>query len=1093
MVTFGVLGPLAIWRGRQAVELTGARQRSVLARLLVARGRVVPVEVLVDDLWPDELPGQPTAAIQAFVSRLRRQLEPGRQPRSSASVLVTSPPGYALVPDRDGVDAWEFEQLVHEAAAATATPATALESLDRALALWRGTAYQEFADLGWARGEVLRLHELRLMAVENRADACLQLGMAAEVVTSLAPHVVDHPLRERAWALLAAGQYAAGRQSEALATLRRARTALAGAVGLDPGPALRALEADILAQIEHLVAVPPPRLEVRPPPSPDWFVGRQDELERLVSCADRGGVVHLTGEAGAGKTALVSRLADVLADRGWLVGVGRCVGTGGVLPGWPWAQAVRRLADLHPPRQPVADSLGWLLRDDSQPDPDPVVGQHRIRRALQDYLVQVSTERRLLLVLDDVHEADGETLAILVSICRALAGRPALVTLTRRGSETSGPLEDALARLARHEPERLTLEGLGRGAVAAIMSSTVGGAVDQSLVDAVTERTGGNPFFVRELARLSADAGPGSALTAVPDGVQEVLRRRITPLPSVARTVLTCAAVLGRDITLDLLMDLSGETEDEVLDHVEAALLVGLLVESRPGVVEFPHALVRDAVYAMTSRLRRARLHIRAAVAIERQRPDDVTAVAYHYERGGDPAVAGATLHFARLAARQAERRYAYREALRWWQTALHAFDQVGGPASERLQLLVAQVQVTAYAGDLVSARSLRMATLAQADTVDDPVLAAAAIASFDVPTIWTNHPYGSVDQDLVRRTEAVLRRLPPGDSEARCRMLINLALELEGEDDERGSAAARDAEAMARRIEDPQLMTMALNAVVFQNYAPAGHRERIRVGGELLRLGEREGLVAAQVLGQMALAQTDSALGDFESADRRIAAVEDLADTYEQPLTSAIAAWYHGLRRVVAADLPGALAAYRKAEEQVSRLRMMPGQEVGESITITTACAWLGVGRLGELAATWDTGPAPTALYQELYALALAHAGRVAEARQAAGTSTPIRQDYTFDLHWGVRGLLAVAIDDPDRAAAAYRELLPYANLLAAAGSAVLVVAPVAEILGDVAAYRGNSDAAAEHYQHAVGVAQRAGARHWVERITRAGSRLDS
>lgn len=1090
MITFGVLGPLAVWLDGQAVELTGSRQRAVLARLLVARGRVVPVDLLIDDLWPDELPEQPTAAIQAFVSRLRRQLEPARQPRSTSSVLITSSPGYALRPDTGQVDAWEFERLVGSATAIVdADPAGALGALDRALALWRGPAYAGFADAHWSRADILRLEELRLQAVEHRADAGLRLGQVPEVLAAMSPHVLEHPLRERGWALLAAGQYAAGRQAEALDTLRRARAALAESAGLDPGRALRALEADILAQAERLVTLPPPRTQSSPAADVDWFVGRQEEIDRLLSIADRGGVVQLTGEAGAGKTALLDRLAGLLTERGWLVGYGRCAETGGVLPGWPWAEAVRELARLRPPRPDAGESLGWLLRDDSPPDPDPVIGQHRTRRALQQYLEELSDGQPLLLALDDLHRADEETLNILVSTCQALAGRPVLVALTRRGTETSGPLEDALAQLARHQPHRLALEGLRAPAVAAILTTTVGGAVDREIVEALTERTGGNPFFVGESARLLATAGRDAALTAVPDGVQEVLSRRIAQLATPARGMLAYAAVFGRDITLDLLMDLSGETEDVVLEHIDAALVAGLLLEPRPGVLAFPHALIRDAVYTTMSLMRRTRLHIRAAAAIERHRPDDVTAIAYHYETAADPATAASALRFARLAAGEAERRYAYREAVRWWQTALHAFDQQGGPPAERLDLLVSQVRATASAGDLVAARSLRAETLRQTDAIDDPVLAAAAIAAFDVPTIWTSHAYGSVDLDLVRRTEGILRRLPPGDSEPRCRMLINIAIELEGENDERGLSAARDAEDMARRIGDPHLLTMAYNAVLLENYWPGGHDERRRVGAELLELGRKERIISAQLLGNMALAQTSAAAGDLSSADGHVAAVESLAEAYGQPLAHAIASWYHGLRHVVAGDLEAAQTAYRESERRMARLRML--LQVDDAVTVTTACAWLAVGRMGELVSRWDAGSAGAQVYPELYALALAHAGRIEEAREFAGRPAPIRRDYAFDLNWTVRGLLGIAIDDPPRALDAYRQLLPYAHMLAAAGSAVLAIAPVAEVLGDLAAYRGEPALAADHYRQAVRIARRAGSDHWVQRAAQAADRL--
>jgi hypothetical protein len=367
------------------------------------------------------------------------------------------------------------------------------------------------------------------------------------------------------------------------------------------------------------------------------------------------------------------------------------------------------------------------------------------------------------------------------------------------------------------------------------------------------------------------------------------------------------------------------------------------------------------------------------------------------------------------------------------------------------------------------------------ADSIDDAELAAAAIASFDVPTIWTSRPYGSVDAEVVDRSERVLRRLPPGDSKPRCQMLVNLALELEGEGDERGFAAAYEAEAMARRLGDPHLLLMALNAVLLEQYWPGGHAERLRVGRELLDLGAAENLVHATVLGHMAVAQTSAATGDLESADPHIAAVMALAEDYEQPLTAAIASWYAGFREVVVGRLDGALDAYAAAAARMARLRMWAGEK--DTVTVTIACAWLSAGRIGEIADRWDQGSLDARRYPELYALALAHAGRVDEARRVAGSPTPIRRDYAYDLNWSVRGLLGVAIDDAQRAGAAYDALSPFPDLLAGAGSAVLVVRPNSEILGDIAAHRGDPEAARQHYSTAVALADRAGARHWAER----------
>ena len=247
-VELGVLGPVAAWDGAGApVDLRGPRHRAVLARLVVAHGRVVPVGRLVDDLWDDPPPGA-VGAVRTFVAALRRALEPDRPPREPARLLVTEGPGYALRMAPDAVDAWRFENAV--AAAGGAPPRAVLAGLDRALSWWRGPAYAGFDDEPWARGERSRLEQLRLNAVERRAEARLELGQAADAVPELDAHVAAHPWREEGWRLLALSLYRAGRQGDALAVLRRARDLLRDQLGIDPGPRLRRLETDILRQAE---------------------------------------------------------------------------------------------------------------------------------------------------------------------------------------------------------------------------------------------------------------------------------------------------------------------------------------------------------------------------------------------------------------------------------------------------------------------------------------------------------------------------------------------------------------------------------------------------------------------------------------------------------------------------------------------------------------------------------------------------------------------------------------------------------------------------------------------------------------------------
>jgi DNA-binding SARP family transcriptional activator len=303
-VRIGVLGPVTAWVDGAEAALGGPRQRAVLARLVAARGRVVTAGRLVEDLWEDPPQGA-LVTLRTFVAALRRGIEPGRTARTPARLLVTDGPGYALRGVE--VDAWSFEATV--SGARDLAPATAQAALDRALDAWRGTPYAAL-DQPWAVAERARLTGLRLVATERRAEVRISLGAAADVVPGLDAHVAEHPWREESWRLLALALYRSGRQAEALAVLRRARTMLAGELGVDPGPRLAELEAQVL------------RHEVGPAPAPDdvWRdtttayerVVAAGARSRLESTATLLRALALTGGAGLA-AARSQRLAAVRA------------------------------------------------------------------------------------------------------------------------------------------------------------------------------------------------------------------------------------------------------------------------------------------------------------------------------------------------------------------------------------------------------------------------------------------------------------------------------------------------------------------------------------------------------------------------------------------------------------------------------------------------------------------------------------------------------------------------------------------------------------------------------------------------------------
>ncbi|WP_167759191.1 BTAD domain-containing putative transcriptional regulator, partial [Blastococcus sp. TF02A_35] len=640
-VAVSVLGPLQVTVGGGPAALGGPRQRSVLARLVVAGGHVVSTDRIVDDLWEGEPPPKALASLQVHVSHLRRALEPGRRTRSAAAVLVSRPPGYALQLPREAVDAWRFEDLL-TAAQAEADAGTRRGLLDRALGCWSGPAYAEVADTSWAAPEVARLEELRLVALEARAEADLELGRAGAVVPQLERLLHDHPGRERPVRLLALALYRSGRQGDALAVLRRARAHLAEELGVDPGRELRELEAALLDHDPSLDARPSPApapTRAAPPPAPAVSLGRTAELDQLLALARGSGarVAWVDGEPGAGKTTLVDAAASALRERGWQVAWGRCPEVEGAPPAWPWHEVLGGL--------PEAESPFWLAR------------------AVADRLATTTRERPLLVVLDDVHRADGLTLQLLRQVVGELSGTPVLVLATFRSTEGGDALAATRAALTAASAAHLSLGGLDEAGVARIARDS-GLEPTGDVVALLRERTGGNPLFVRELSRLIVSEGAAAGRTTVPAGVRDVLRRRVERLPAPAVTALRQAAVLGRDVDVDLLAAVVGRDPDELLDALETAVLAGLLDEPAPGQVRFSHALVRDTLYEDLPLMRRARVHSAALRAL-RERGADATALAHHAVAAAGPSTAADAVPYVVAAAREAEQLGAHADAAR--------------------------------------------------------------------------------------------------------------------------------------------------------------------------------------------------------------------------------------------------------------------------------------------------------------------------------------------------------------------------------------------------------------------------------------------
>ncbi|HTM83431.1 MAG TPA: BTAD domain-containing putative transcriptional regulator, partial [Mycobacterium sp.] len=1070
--------------------LGGRRQRSVLARLALAHGQVVSVDRLIEDLWEGEPPPKALSSLQAYISHLRRVLEPNRQPRTVARLLVSAAPGYCLRLPAEAVDAWQFESKVSVAEQETG-PSERARVLEEALAVWSGDPYVEVADALWAAPEVARLTELRLATIESHAQAQSVLGRDGAVVRVLERHVRDHPGREAAAGMLAAALYRTGRQTAALEILRRTREHLVGDLGLEPGRALRDLERDILRQADYLDPIPlaqKPIPQAEPGPAPQRPRGRAAELAvigQAASTVERDGsrVLWVCGEVGAGKTTLVDIAAERLRATGWAVASGRCPEVDGAPPGWAWTEVIGEFVAALQPEQ--SGALGPLLHDGSTTNADSR-GTFWLAQALVNLLGQVAARRPLAIVLDDLHRTDGLTLELLRLAADRLAGHPVLVIGTYRPSESGTELETARAALANCTAAHLNLSGLDEAETAELAADYGLSVVTGETVRLLRERTGGNPLFVRELARLMVAEGVEAAKIGVPAGVRDVLRRRLAGLPGPTSTALRQAAVLGRDVDLDLLEELARDNADELLDALEPAVLAGLLDEPAPGRVRFAHTLIRDTIYDDMSVLRRSRLHAAALELMRRPpRAADAASLAYHAVAAATPDTANAAAGFAMAAAREADAVGAPAESVRQWRACVRMLDLAGirtaDPKPRTVESVVAAqcglISALARAGDVVSAREEQRRTLALAAGRDG--LTVNALTAWDAPLIWRLRVTDAVDHDVV----APLRRVLTGKHPVavRARLLLMLFAELEGADTPAALAASSEALESARTVhaEDSdasgRLLCAALNARAFAGLGPDLADERETVAGELLAVAQACGAVDYQAVGHWLLFLSAAARSDLEAAlghvDLAVARAGTgqlgyllgVLDVFEAQLTVLAGRPDEGERRYVA-------AAARLSEHGAPNGALMA--IVGR---MTAALFRSDLGPLAdELLAVHQTISSSVA---DVAVLALLAAGRTGEAQQVWAQRAPVERSYYWLAMTTLRAHAAAALGDRVVAEATVAQLRPYSGRMAGLDNGTLLAGPVDEALAVVADLTGDAEQARRYRSDAAALRERLGA----------------
>lgn len=777
------------------------------------------------------------------------------------------------------------------------------------------------------------------------------------------------------------------------------------------------------------------------------LVGRDRELTALAGLlgqvrAGHGRGVVLLGEAGIGKTSLAEVFADHAQERGFSVSWGRC--TEAEAPAyWPWRQALRDLPG----------ALGSELERAQGPGSRP-----ELFASLVEGLATQRDEAPAVIVLEDVHWADAPSLALLRFVADALPGLPLLLVLTARDDplEATRDARELLRALPAHV-ERLPLGGLGRLAVGALVAEVLGRSPGQELVARIVERSGGNPFFVREVAQLHALRGEESLV--MPPGVQQVLERRLGRLSRSCYELLTIAAVAGGEPEPDLLAEIVGEDVDSVMTRLDEAVAAGLVAVDEGG-LRFVHALVREVLYGQQPPGRRGQLHRRVAEALEQRlqpmspgRSALIGQLAGHWRRAAGNDARQVAAERALVAARDAMTRMGYEQAVRFYTWALE------GPQEDELSVFVDLGEASILAGELGAGREtlLRAAALARErgrprELGQAVLLMGTGVGGFEVQLY---------DEYQVVLLEEALEGLGGEDLALRAALLARLSLATAGlRPVEERVKLARQATELARRAGDARVELAALAAWCDAEAGPDFVDARLERSREMIAAAERSGdptmMLLARRLTVVALAER----GDFGAVDAEVAAYARTAERLRLPLYVWPVPVWKGMRALMAGDITAARRFADEAADLAGR-----SDSTNAKLMVTTLRYWLygttgEVERLlaqleSELMATLLEHPAVDAIFAGFYPVVgrIDDAGRYVERRLAAGLDG-MEKDSEYLVSLWLIGAGAMATGHRRGCELVLEALARYPHRWAVDGIAGAVAGPVSLQLGRLALY---------------------------------------
>ena len=847
------------------------------------------------------------------------------------------------------------------------------------------------------------------------------------------------------------------------------------------------------------------------------FVGRERELEaldRLLTNAlsGCGAIAALTGDPGIGKTRTAEMIAERAVARGLGVLWGRCNEEPGAPPYWPWQQLVSAWVQLHEDaaRGRTSNGLATVLpefgpefreqpidsagdRSASIPATESVQARFRLFDATSKFWQRATKERPLLLVIDNVHWADASSLRLLEFLAPDFGSCRLVLLLTYRDIELSRqhPLSATLGELSRDARfARLRLTGLTHAETVRLTEMVGGVKLAPELADAIYARTEGNPLFAGEMTRVLSQETPaherGRPLR-IPEGIREVIGRRLNRLSTTANKVLAAASVIGRTFDVRLLAPLlDGLDEDACSAAIEEALRAHVLEVSRePGQYHFAHALFRETLYEEIPAPSRGRLHLRLARAIEVLHSDDLESylplLAHHQWSalpGGDVSRA---VDYAQRAALRAARQLAHEEAARYYQRALQAMDSGNGFSREaRCRMLNALGTAHNRAGEYVQALQVfKEAARLAAECLSAQELAEAALG-FEMAS-WCPGLPGGAAATLLREALAAQDDTNPIVVSHLLGALAR-ALIFSGEE-KQATLVHQEAVAAARRSGDPAALANALITTLSLRWQHERLSERIAAADEAFGLAKEAGDRLLMYSARAWRMFDAFEIGDLAGWRNYIDDYEQAADELRQPFLRYVAA----SSRTMHALFEGRFEdGERLAHAALQIGRRMPGLDATGVYGVQMFTLCRDQGRLQEVAplvAQFTQASAQTGVWRPGLAVMYAELGQSDCAREefealARDEFRGIARDGVWVASVTYLAIVCHALSDAKRAESLYALLAPFGGRNLLAGTTIASFGAADGVLGMLAATLRRWVEAQRHFDAALELNERQGAR---------------